>query len=555
MHPLASLNRSNIFLKAKAFNYDLIIIGGGITGAGIALDAASRGLKVLLLEKQDFSAGTSSRSTKLIHGGLRYLKQFDFALVHEVGKERAVLHNNAPHLVIPEKMLLPIIKGGSYGKYLTAFGLWLYDFLADVKSNERKKMISKSQLANIEPLLRKDITLGAGFYTEYRTDDARLTIGVIKTAATFGADCLNYIMVDSFVYAGKKIIGVNCIDQETKAHYVFNGKQIVNAAGPWVDEFRRKDKSMLNKQLHLTKGVHLVVPRELFPVNEAVYFDAQDGRMIFAIPVSDKTYFGTTDTDYAGNLENPMVTVNDVEYLIKSVSFMFPNIKLEIKDIESSWAGLRPLIHEKGKSPSELSRKDEIFESESGLISIAGGKLTGYRKMAERITNKVVDRLKKFDSKKINPCQTIHLKINGAEGLNPQGIDKQMQKVVINLEPLGLGFKEANYLVNHYGNQVDEVLSSWNNYRSPNPLIQLARAELNFCLNKEAVMHLDDFIIRRSGRLYFDLPGVSLILPYLLKDFGDFFNSDSDKLEHEKQKVENAIFNATHFKNMNEAES
>ena len=553
MHPLASLNRSNIILKAKAFNYDLIIIGGGITGAGIALDAASRGLNVLLLEKQDFSAGTSSRSTKLIHGGLRYLKQFDFGLVHEVGKERAVLHHNAPHLVIPEKMLLPIIKGGSYGKYLTAVGLWLYDFLADVKSDEKKKMISKSQLANIEPLLRKDITLGAGFYTEYRTDDARLTIGVIKTAATFGADCLNYMMVDSFLYSGKKLIGVNCIDQETKEYYVFNGKQIVNAAGPWVDQFRIKDKSLMKKQLHLTKGVHLVVPSALFPVKQAVYFDAQDGRMIFAIPISDKTYFGTTDTDYSGDLENPMVTVNDVNYLIKAVSFMFPEIKLEIKDVESSWAGLRPLIHEKGKSPSELSRKDEIFESESGLISIAGGKLTGYRKMAERITNKVVDRLNKLDSRKIHPCQTIHLKINGAEGLDPQGIEKQIQKVSFDLEPLGLGIKEANYLVNHYGNQVDEILTAWDIFPSPNPIIQLARAELYYCLNREAVMHLDDFIIRRSSRLYFDLPSISVMLPILLKDFGDFFNLESDKLEYEKHKVEKAVFNATNFKNTEES--
>lgn len=548
MHPLSSFNRSTIIKKALAFEYDLLVIGGGITGAGIALDAVSRGLKVLVLEKQDFAAGTSSRSTKLIHGGLRYLKQFELGLVREVGMERAVLYKNAPHLVVPEKMLLPIVKGGTYGNWLTSFGLWLYDFLADVRPFERKRMLSKSEVMMREPLLRKDILLGGGLYTEYRTDDARLTIEVLKTAALKGADCLNYVEVVSFVYAENTLKGVTCFDREAKQEYCFNAKQIVNAAGPWVDQLREKDRSLNDKQLHLTKGVHLVVSHERFPVNEALYFDTEDKRMIFAIPVGNKTYFGTTDTNYKNGIENPDVNLEDAQYLVKAVNNMFPELNLAMKDIESSWAGLRPLIHQQGKSPSELSRKDEIFVSESGLISIAGGKLTGYRKMAERIIDLVIKKLEKSGTYSFKACLTETMKINGSGNLTGDSVNDYMEEIAGKLKIFGLGKKEAFYLVRHYGIQTDEILSNFNSFPSENPLIQLARTELNFCLNKEAVLYLDDFIIRRTGRLFFDLSSISIILPALLHDFGVYFNLDAKALKAEQEKVEKAIEFSTGFK-------
>lgn len=376
-----NLDRAKSIDKLKKEKFDLVVIGGGITGGGIALDAASRGLKVALLEKNDFASGTSSKSTKLIHGGLRYLKQFDFWLVKEVGSERAIVHKLAPHLVLPEKMLLPLIENGSYGKWLTSVGLKVYDILAQVTGEDKRQMLKKKEALKLEPLLPKNILNGAGYYAEYRTDDARLTIENIKTSLLFGAQALNYASVTGFLYTNDKVSGVKVKDVVSDDEFEIKSKYVVSAAGPWVDELRSLNNSKKGKQLHLTKGVHLVFPFEKLPVKQSVYFDIPDGRMMFAIPRGKVTYIGTTDTNYNDNKDKVRTDLADAIYLISAVNNMFPDINLELDDIVSSWAGLRPLIHEEGKSASELSRKDEIFISDTGLVSIAGGKLTGYRKM------------------------------------------------------------------------------------------------------------------------------------------------------------------------------
>ena len=390
-----NLERQKTIGNLESEEFDLVVIGGGITGGGIALDAASRGLKVVLLEKGDFASGTSSKSTKLIHGGLRYLKQFDFWLVKEVGSERAIVHKLAPHLVLPEKMLLPLIENGSYGKWLTSIGLKVYDILAQVSGDDKRKMLEKKEAMKLEPLLPKKILNGAGYYAEYRTDDARLTIENIKTSLLFGAQALNYAKVNDFLYDNEKVAGVKVTDETTGKEFTIKSKYVISAAGPWVDELRSLNNSKKGKQLHLTKGVHLVFPYEKLPVKQSVYFDIPDGRMMFAIPRGKVTYVGTTDTNYNDNKDRVRTDIADAIYLISAVNNMFPDINLELDDIVSSWAGLRPLIHEEGKSASELSRKDEIFVSDSGLISIAGGKLTGYRKMAHRVVETVLKNLPK----------------------------------------------------------------------------------------------------------------------------------------------------------------
>src|SRR5687767_10228842 len=383
--------------------YDLLIIGGGITGAGIALDAASRGLKTALIEKNDFAFGTSSRSTKLIHGGLRYLKQLEFGLVKEVGSERAIVHKLAPHLVIPEKMLLPLSEKKGMGYWLTSIGLKIYDWLAGVRPADQRKMLTKQQTLKYEPLLRKEDVKGGAIYAEYRTDDARLTMEIVKTAAIHGADLLSYSEAHEFLYREDLITGVKATDHLSGEVFDIQAKVVVNAAGPWVDELRDINKSKEGKRLHLTKGVHIVVAHQKFPVKQAIYFNVDDGRMIFAIPRGRATYIGTTDTFYDGDKDNVLTSRQDAEYLVAAVNSNFPTVGLSVADIESSWAGLRPLIHEEGKSASELSRKDEIFESATGLISIAGGKLTGYRKMAERVVNLVIK--KHFANKLLTECK------------------------------------------------------------------------------------------------------------------------------------------------------
>jgi glycerol-3-phosphate dehydrogenase len=321
---------------------------------------------------QDFAAGTSSRSTKLVHGGLRYLKQLEINIVAEVGKERAIVYENAPHVTTPEWMLLPIIKGGTFGTLATSFGIRLYDYLAGVKKSERRKMLSREETLAKEPLLRKEDLKGSGYYVEYRTDDARLTIEVIKKAREYGAIALNYVKVVDFLYKDRKIKGVIVEDVLTGEQAHVYAKHIVNAAGPWVDQLREKDGSKQGKTLHWTKGVHLVFDQSRFPLRQAIYFDTPDKRMVFAIPRDGKTYIGTTDTDYYDDLIHPRTSKEDQDYLIAAANHMFPSLQLTAADMESSWAGIRPLIHEEGKAPSEISRHDEIFHSPSGLITIAG---------------------------------------------------------------------------------------------------------------------------------------------------------------------------------------
>ncbi|NJM25843.1 MAG: glycerol-3-phosphate dehydrogenase/oxidase [Bacteroidia bacterium] len=446
--------------------FDLLIVGGGITGAGVALDAATRGLKTALVEKGDFASGTSSKSTKLVHGGLRYLKQLEFGLVKEVGSERAVVHRLAPHLVVPEKMLLPLSEGRGLGYWLTSIGLKIYDWLAGVSKRDQRRMLTRAQTMRREPLLGRAGLKGGAIYAEYRTDDARLTIEVIKTAARHGATILNYCDVTDFEYADGKVCGVRVRENLTQEVFTIHARCVVSAAGPWVDELRALDKSRTGKRLHLTKGVHIVVPQEKLPVRQAIYFDVDDGRMIFAIPRGRTTYVGTTDTNYAGNKDHVVTTTADAAYLINAVNAMFPRIHLTLNDIESSWAGLRPLIHEEGKSASELSRKDEIFESPSGLLSIAGGKLTGYRKMAERVVDRVITQhFREFSD---TASQTATVRITQNPFRNFDEVLAYIHKVESELVPFGFTSHMAHYLVKNYGSQTRQVIHHSSKYKTAN---------------------------------------------------------------------------------------
>lgn len=391
--PFASRSRTHFLQNMEQAPLDLLIIGGGITGAGIALDAVTRGMRTGLIDMQDYAAGTSSRSTKLVHGGLRYLKQLDIGVVAEVGKERAIVYENGPHVTTPEWMLLPIYKEGTFGRFSTSLGLKVYDFLAGVKREERRRMLSAAETVEKEPLLRREGLQGGGYYVEYRTDDARLTLEVLKEAVAHGALAVNYARLERFDYAGGRIAGAEIADVLSGRTYMVKARRIVNAAGPWVDTLRQLDGSKQGKRLLLTKGIHLVLDQSRFPLQQAVYFDTPDGRMLFAIPRDGKTYVGTTDTEYTEDMMHPRMTERDRQYVLDAVNGMFPEVRITEEDVESSWAGIRPLIYEEGKGPSEISRRDEIWQSESGLITIAGGKLTGYRRMAETVVDRVAAQL------------------------------------------------------------------------------------------------------------------------------------------------------------------
>jgi glycerol-3-phosphate dehydrogenase len=539
MNLLSAKNRSILRTNLEQDVYDLLVIGGGITGAGIALDASSRGLSVALIEKNDFGSGTSSKSTKLIHGGLRYLKQFEVQLVREVGRERAIVHRLAPHLVVPEKMLLPLTKGGTFGPFSTSAGLWVYDVLAGVSGEDKRKMLSSSETLRKEPLLSAEGLVGGGYYAEYRTDDARLTIENIKTAATYGAHCINYVKAKDFIYEEDLIVGANCEDQLDQNHFSIKAKYVISAAGPWVDGLRKKDHSLSGKHLFLSKGVHIVVPFEKLPLQQSIYFDNNDGRMLFAIPRHRSTYIGTTDTPYQGDLDHIPIHLEDVNYLLEATNRMFPKINLAVEDVESSWAGLRPLIHEEGKSASEMSRKDEIFESETGLISIAGGKLTGYRKMAERVVNVVVERMPESDEiLKDNFSKKIPLA--GGDLQNVDQVETYKKEVTTQIKKLGLPDYYPAYLISNYGKQVDKILQNLNQ-KIANKEQAMILAELKFTLEEEMVNTALDFFNRRTGRLYFNLPSILPNLDVVVKQMALDLNWDHNKQEKEKSAVLDAI--------------
>ncbi len=504
----SALNRPYLIQSLQKQPLDLLVIGGGITGAGIALDARVRGMHVGLLEMQDFAAGTSSRSTKLVHGGLRYLKQLELGLVAEVGRERAVVYENAPHVTTPVPMLLPVVKGGSLRKWEAALALTVYDFLAGVKSGERRRMLSAAQTLAAEPLLDADQVTGGALYYEYRTDDARLTLEAIKEAVSRGALALNYAKVTGFLYEKDRINGVTFEDQLTDRTYQLRAHQVVNAAGPWVDRVDSLSTPQAEEKLFHTKGVHLVVDQQKFPLKQAVYFDVPGGRMIFAIPRAGKTYIGTTDTSYEGSLENPSLTPADRDYLLDSVNSMFPSVKLLPGDVESYWVGLRPLIRQKGKGPGEISRKDEIFQYPSGLVTIAGGKLTGYRKMAERVVDLIAGRLQQSSSQSFPACTTHRIPLSGGQvggaASFPEFIRQKTRSGVLS----GISEVEARRLPALYGSNIDRLFSFIPEDSSETAIFGIPPvllAQLRYSLEDEMVTSPADFFVRRTGALYFNI--------------------------------------------------
>ena len=543
----SNLERVKTVSKLSTVEFDLVVIGGGITCGGIALDAASRGLKVALVEKNDFASGTSSKSTKLIHGGLRYLKQFDFWLVKEVGSERAIVHRLAPHLVLPEKMLLPLIENGSYGKWLTSIGLKVYDILAQVTGDDKRKMLEKKAALKLEPLLPKKILKGAGYYAEYRTDDARLTIENIKTSLQFGATALNYASVEDFQYADEQISGVGVIDGISGENFIIKTKYVISAAGPWVDEIRSVNNSKKGKRLHLTKGVHLVFPYEKLPVKQSVYFDIPDGRMMFAIPRGKVTYVGTTDTNFNHDKDKVTTDLADAIYLLSAVNNMFPKINLEMEDIVSSWAGLRPLIHEEGKSASELSRKDEIFTSDTGLISIAGGKLTGYRKMAERVVDRIAKKLEE-EGVALKECFTEEIPLAGNVDFKKfKHVKKYIAEIYDRIKPNGFTEHDAWFLVTNYGKQTETILETFTTLKDADSYERMAKAELRFGIDYEMVQNPMDFFIRRTGRLYFDIDSVRSLMKPILEEFKSIYKVDDAQLVAWEEALNRALDEHSNF--------
>lgn len=545
---LSSLNRTKVLNRMQHTEYDVVVIGGGITGAGIAFDAAQRGMKVALVEMQDFASGTSSRSTKLVHGGLRYLKQLQIGVVAETGKERAIVYENGPHVTTPERMLLPMHKGGTFGPTTTSLALKVYDYLAEVKKSERRVMLSAKETLAKEPLIKSDGLRGGGSYVEYRTDDARMTIEVMKKASEFGADILNYVKSTGFTYdKKKKVNGITVTDLIHNTKINIQAKKVVNATGPWVDEVRSNDYSKNNKQLRLTKGIHLVFDQSVFPLRQAVYFDTEnDKRMIFAIPRDGKTYVGTTDTFYNNDKANPKVTQEDRDYIVNAINYMFPSVEITDDDIESTWAGIRPLILEKGKDPSEISRKDEIWEGKSGLLTIAGGKLTGYRHMAQDIVDLVAKRLKEEHKLNFPDSLTKHTPISGGDVGGSANFEQYINEHINPKLAHILSIEEQKEIIRKYGSNHEDVFSIAQicGAKIYKDMPVALYAKLVYGVQNEMVYQPTDFIIRRSGDLYFNIQQVFEYKTQIIDTLAELLGYDMSEIEMYGKLLEDKISEA-----------
>jgi glycerol-3-phosphate dehydrogenase len=550
--PVSSTNKRKEHInEILSSQFDLIVIGGGITGAGIAWDATLRGLKVLLLEQNDYATGTSSKSTKLIHGGLRYLKQLKFKQVFEVGRERAIVHKIARFLVRPDKMLLPIYKNGSLSRIMAAIALKVYDTLAGVGKLDSFTYHSKEKTIILEPLLSSRDLLGSFLYAEYQTDDHRLTWTLLQSAIKKGAICLNYAKVNQIKTDENQIISAVCFeDTITSEIFQINTTLVVNAAGPWVVDVIAFDAFPPLKELLLSKGTHIVISHTKFPLQQALYYDDfEKKRMIFAIPKGNITYVGTTDIEFTGDKNKIYSSRIEVNYLIKTIQSLFPQLSIDVSDIISSWVGVRPLIKEPGKKSTEVSRKDEIFVSPSGLISIAGGKLTGFRKMAEKVVNLLV---KSHFKDKIGLKESGITKNTLLEG-NSFKSESDLYNYIVKVKDLftDLDFEPnlAPVLIKRYGDKIDIIIDLIVNKLNVNDKMEcLLEAEIKYGIYHEMIYFPTDFVQRQTGMLWFDRPLCISKKYFILDVFALEFQWDDKIKSLERKKLDQLLDTVLDFK-------
>lgn len=569
--------------QIKTEELDLLIIGGGITGAGVAVQAAASGMKTALIEMQDFAEGTSSRSTKLVHGGIRYFKNFDVEVVSDTVSERAIVQKIAPHIPRPDPMLLPIYdeSGATFNMFSVKVAMDLYDQLADVDGQYANYVINKEEVLKREPHLNSDKLLGGGVYLDFRNNDSRLVIENIKKAHEDGGLMINKVKAVEILHDDNgRANRVKVQDMLTDDEFEIKAKVIINTTGPWADVVREMDKKNdLPKQMRPTKGVHLVVDRDRLSVSQPTYFDTGegDGRMVFVVPREEKTYFGTTDTDYNGDLKSPTVTQEDVDYLLKIVNRRYPEVNLALDDIESSWAGLRPLITTNGGSdynggesgqlseeslnnvvtaaknyladenqksklekaikdaeieqesgvvnPSQVSRGSSLDESQDGLLTLAGGKITDYRLMAAGTLKKVQEILADRFDKRYELIDSTNYPVSGGQ-LDHTVVDNEIEQLAHLAMEKGLDEKDAHYLANLYGSNLPKVLTYDNPVAGLNQRDSLS---LNYALNEEMVLTPLDYFMRRTNFILFMRDELDAVKQPVINKMSDFYGWSTEE--------------------------
>ena len=502
--PFSYRTRATALESMQAQPVDLLVIGGGITGAGVARDAALRGFRTALVDSGDFGAGTSSRSSRLIHGGLRYLERYDFRLVREASRERRVLLTIAPHLVRPLRFVFPVYGGARVPPWKLRAGMWLYDVLAGFRNVHVHRWLSPDKAREAEPGLRDKDLRGAALYWDAQTDDARLVVATLRGAAQAGALVVNYSAVTSFIHAEGRVVGAVVKDSLSGDERSVRALVVVNAAGPWVDRVRRLDAPTAMALMRPSKGAHAIVRRERLGLRDAVTLTSPlDGRVMFLLPWNDLAYIGTTETETDVSLDDVRATGADVTYLLRSANAIFPQARLTPNDVIATWAGLRPLLAPDRKvSSGQVPREHRIVVSPSGLVTIAGGKLTTYRVMARDVVDLVAQRLKRLDGRAVPPrAATDLVPLPGGE---IAALDVMMQSVRMKELPPAT----ARHLVASYGTESAAILNLVaKNKVLGGPLVPgrpEIRAEVVYAVEREMALRVTDVLIRRLHLFYED---------------------------------------------------
>ncbi|MGW0454368.1 glycerol-3-phosphate dehydrogenase/oxidase [Gordonia sputi] len=488
---LGPLYREQAWRRLGTEQFDIVVIGGGVVGVGAALDAATRGLRVALVEARDIASGTSSRSSKMFHGGLRYLEQLEFGLVREALHERELsLSLLAPHLVKPLPFLYPLTHRVWERPYVAA-GIFLYDTMGGAKSVPGQKHVTRSGALRVAPALKRDSLIGGIRYYDTVVDDARHSLTVARTAANYGAVIRASTQVVGFLRDADRIMGVRVRDTENGETAEIKAHCVINAAGVWTDEVRALSKQRGRFKVRASKGVHIVVPRDRI-VSETAIILRTASSVLFVIPWETHWIVGTTDTDWHLDLAHPAATRADIDYLLERVNEVLVT-PLRHDDIEGVYAGLRPLLAGEDEATSKLSREHAVAEIAPGLISIAGGKYTTYRVMAADAVDACVD----FIPTRVAPSITERVPLIGADGYF--ALINQCESLG---EKYGLHPYRIRRLLNRYGSLIDDVLF----YAADDPSLlrpleaapQYLRVEVVYAAVDEAALHLEDILARRT---------------------------------------------------------
>ncbi len=480
MNPLGRDQRNQNITRMNREIFDLLVIGGGITGAGVARDASSRNMKVALVEASDFASGTSSRSSKLIHGGIRYLENMEFKLVFEALSERKTLFEIAPHLVHPMRFMIPMFKDSRVSFFKMGLGMWLYDVLSLFQAPEIHKKLEANETISTQSELKASNLVGSYIYYDAYMDDDRLTIETIRSASSFGAVIGNYLKVQS-ISKSKDVYVVDLVDTLDQTQIQIKTKQIASCTGPWTDIFGSQIEKGWKKRLRPTKGIHLIFPRMKLPLHQAVVMGAEkSSRIIFGIPRGDYVIVGTTDTDFATDPSGVHSEKADVDYLLQVLKSYFPNSNVTVNDILSSYSGVRPLVKDDSDNPNTTSREHLIFKDPMGITHVTGGKYTTYRKMAEDAVHTLLKDLPYEKRVEFKTSRTL-------DPINDL-VTEAGYREFISQDRTG----EEKKLAERYGPEALTILRTQGSYT-------LLQREVAFHIDNTLCLSIPDFYIRRSN--------------------------------------------------------